>query len=101
MDNAEQLLPMYLRFVKGVVDSSDLPLNISREILQQSKVIDTIRNGTTKKILNMLEDLAQNDKEKYAKFWTQFGQVLKEGPGEDYPNRETIAKLLRFSFDLY
>ncbi len=97
MDNAEQLLPMYLRFIKGVVDSSDLPLNISREILQQSKVIDTIRSATTKKILSMLEDLAQNDKEKYTKFWTQFGQVLKEGPGEDYPNREQIAKLLRFS----
>lgn len=97
MDNAEQLLPMYLRFVKGVVDSSDLPLNISREILQSSKLVDTMRAGCTKTILSMLENLAQTDTEKYAKFWKQFGQVMKEGPAEDHANREQIAKLLRFS----
>ncbi len=97
MDDAEQLLPSYLRFVRGVVDSSDLPLNVSREILQESKDIEAIRAGCTKKVLSLLEDLAVNDREKYAKFWGEFGLVLKEGAGEDSANREKIAALLRFA----
>lgn len=97
MDDAEQFLPRYLRFVKGVVDSNDLPLNISREILQQNKQVETIRSATAKRVLGMLEKLAEEDKEKYAKFWTQFGSALKEGPAEDFANREQIAKLLRFA----
>jgi molecular chaperone HtpG len=97
MDNAEKLLPLYLRFVKGVVDSSDLPLNVSRELLQSNKVIDSIRAANTKRVLGMLEKLAQDDKEKYQKFWDEFGKVLKEGPAEDFANRDAIAKLLRFS----
>jgi molecular chaperone HtpG len=94
MDDAEQLLPGYLRFVRGVVDSSDLPLNISREILQQSRDIDAIRAGCTRRVLDLLEGL---DAEKYAQFWREFGRVLKEGPAEDHANRARIAKLLRFS----
>ena len=97
MDDAEQLMPLYMRFVRGVVDSSDLPLNVSREILQQSKDIDGIRSGCTRKVLSMLEDLAENDKEKYAKFWAAFGSVLKEGVGEDFANKEKIAGLIRFA----
>jgi len=97
MDDAEQLMPLYMRFVRGVVDSSDLPLNVSREILQQSKDIDGIRSGCTRKVLGMLEDLAENDKEKYAKFWEAFGAVLKEGVGEDHANKEKIAGLIRFA----
>ena len=97
MDDAEQLMPLYMRFVRGVVDSSDLPLNVSREILQLSKDIDGIRSGCTRKVLSMLEDLAENDKEKYAKFWENFGAVLKEGVGEDHANKEKIAGLLRFA----
>ncbi len=97
MDDAEQLMPLYLRFVRGVVDSADLPLNVSREILQQSKDIDGIRHGCTRKVLSMLEDLAENDAEKYAKFWEAFGAVLKEGVGEDFANKEKIAGLLRFA----
>ncbi|GAA5181519.1 molecular chaperone HtpG [Niveibacterium umoris] len=97
MDDAEKLLPFYLRFVRGVVDSNDLPLNVSREILQESKDIDTIRAGCAKKVLSLLEDLAENDKDKYAKFWGEFGKVLKEGVGEDFANKERIAKLLRFA----
>jgi molecular chaperone HtpG len=97
MDDAEQLLPAYLRFVRGVVDSNDLPLNISREILQESRDIEAIRAGCTKRVLSLLEDLAENQKEKYATFWKEFGRVLKEGVGEDFANRERIAKLLRFS----
>ena len=97
MDDAEQLLPAYLRFVRGVVDSSDLPLNVSREILQQSKDIEAIRSGCTKRVLGLLEDLAQNQKEKFAGFWNEFGLVLKEGVGEDHANREKIAALLRFA----
>ena len=97
MDDAEQFLPLYLRFVKGIVDSSDLPLNISREILQDSDVVSKIRSGCTKKVLGMLENMAKNDSEQYQKFWSQFGEVLKEGPGEDFTNKEQIAKLLRFS----
>ena len=97
MDDAEQLLPNYLRFVRGVIDSNDLPLNVSREILQHNKTIDSIRAGSVKKVLGLLEDLANNDKEKYAVVWKEFGRVLKEGPGEDFANRERLAKLLRFS----
>ncbi len=101
MDDAEQLMPMYLRFVRGVVDSADLPLNVSREILQQSKDIDNIRNGCARKVLAMLEGLADSseaaDKEKYVKFWEAFGAVLKEGIGEDFANKDKIAGLLRFA----
>ncbi len=97
MDDAEKLMPAYLRFVRGVVDSADLPLNVSREILQESKDIDTIRAGCTKKVLGMLEDMAKNEAEKYAKFWTAFGSVLKEGVGEDAANKDKIAGLLRFA----
>jgi len=97
MDDAEQLLPAYLRFVRGVVDSNDLPLNISREILQESRDIEAIRAGCTKRVLSLFEDLAENQKDKYAGFWKEFGRVLKEGVGEDLANRERIAKLLRFS----
>jgi molecular chaperone HtpG len=97
MDDAEQLMPQYLRFVRGVVDSSDLPLNVSREILQESKDIEGIRRGCTSKILGLLSDLAENDPEKYAKFWGEFGRVLKEGIGEDFANKDKIAGLLRFA----
>ena len=101
MDDAEKLMPTYLRFVRGVVDSADLPLNVSREILQESKDIDTIRAGCTKKVLALLESLANSDeaadKEKYAEFWKAFGKVLKEGVGEDFANKEKIAGLLRFA----
>jgi len=101
MDDAEQLMPLYLRFVRGIVDSSNLPLNVSREILQESKDIETIRGGCVKKVLGMLENLADSEdaaeKEKYAKFWKEFGRVLKEGTGEDFANKERIAKLLRFA----
>ncbi len=97
MEDAEQLMPRYLRFVRGLIDSNDLPLNISREILQGSKLIDNIRNGSVKKVLGMLEKIAKNDPEKYAKIWAEFGKVLKEGPAEDVANREKIAKLLRFA----
>ncbi|MHB9119132.1 MAG: molecular chaperone HtpG [Burkholderiales bacterium] len=97
MDDADQLMPSYLRFVRGVIDSADLPLNVSREILQASREIDTIRAGSVKKILGALDDLAANDAEKYAGFWREFGVVLKEGVGEDHANRERIAKLLRFA----
>jgi molecular chaperone HtpG len=97
MDDAEQLLPAYLRFVRGVIDSNDLPLNVSREILQESKTVEAIRAGCVKRVLSLLEDLADSDKEKYAAAWKEFGRVLKEGVGEDYANRERIAKLLRFS----
>jgi molecular chaperone HtpG len=97
MEDAEQLLPPYLRFVRGVIDSNDLPLNVSREILQESRDVRMIREGSTKRVLSMLEDMAENDKDKYAIFWTQFGQVFKEGAGEDATNRERIAKLLRFA----
>ena len=97
MDDAEQLLPRYLRFVKGVVDSNDLPLNVSREILQQSKDVDAIKNGCVKKVLGLLDDLAENHKEKYATFWSGFGRVFKEGIGEDAANKDRIAKLSRFA----
>ena len=97
MDDAEQMLPSYLRFVRGVIDSADLPLNVSRELLQESRDVKAIREGSTKRILSLLEDLAENKKEDYATFWTEFGQVLKEGTGEDSGNIERIAKLLRFA----
>ncbi|MBA3253880.1 MAG: molecular chaperone HtpG [Burkholderiaceae bacterium] len=97
MEDAGDLLPAYLRFVRGVIDSSDLPLNVSREILQQSRDVKAIREGSTKRVLGMLEDLAENRRDKYASFWKEFGQVLKEGVGEDAVNRERIAKLLRFA----
>lgn len=97
MEDSEQLIPKYLRFVKGLVDSNNLPLNVSREILQSSKVIDSIKTGSVKKILQMLEKMAKNDPEQYQKFWDEFGKVIKEGPAEDHANREKIAKLLRFA----
>jgi molecular chaperone HtpG len=97
MDDAEQLIPGYLRFVRGVVDSDDLPLNISREILQRNKQIDAIRNGSVKKILSYLEKMAKNEAEEYREFWQTFGGIIKEGPAEDFGNREKIAKLLRFA----
>ncbi|MES2741398.1 MAG: molecular chaperone HtpG [Pseudomonadota bacterium] len=101
MDDAEQLMPAYLRFVKGVIDSNDLPLNVSREILQESRDVKVIREGSTKRVLGMLEELANADeqekKDKYATFWSEFGQVLKEGIGEDSTNKDRLAKLLRFA----
>ncbi len=97
MDDAEQLLPTYLRFVRGIVDSNDLPLNVSREILQESRDIEAIRGGCTKKILALLDSLAANEKDKYATFWGEFGRVLKEGVGEDFANRDKVAALLRFA----
>ncbi|MGJ7918087.1 molecular chaperone HtpG [Massilia sp. LXY-6] len=101
MDDAEQLMPVYLRFVKGVIDSNDLPLNVSREILQESRDVRVIREGSTKRVLGMLEEMANSDeqegKDKYATFWKEFGQVLKEGIGEDATNKDRIAKLLRFA----
>lgn len=101
MDDAEQLMPTYLRFIKGVIDSSDLPLNVSREILQDSREVKVIRDGSTKRVLSMLEDMANSDeqaqKDKYASFWKEFGQVLKEGVGEDSANKDRLAKLLRLA----
>jgi molecular chaperone HtpG len=97
MDDAEALMPVYLRFVKGVIDSADLPLNVSRELLQESRDVKAIREGSTKKVLSMLEDVAENQKDTYAEFWAQFGNVLKEGLGEDFANRERLAKLFRFA----
>ena len=97
MDDAEQFLPHYLRFVRGIIDSNDLPLNISREILQSNRIIDTIKTAVIKRVLGMLEQLATDDKPKYQIFWNAFGQVLKEGPAEDFANKEQIAKLLRFA----
>jgi molecular chaperone HtpG len=97
MDDAEALMPVYLRFVKGVIDSADLPLNVSRELLQESRDVKAIREGCTKRVLSMLEDVAENDKPKYQAFWNQFGAVLKEGIGEDHANRERLAKLYRFA----
>ena len=97
MDDAEQFMPMYLRFVKGLVDSNDLPLNVSREILQDNKVTQTLRKGCTTRVLKMLDRMGKNDKENYQLFWNEFGQVLKEGPAEDMVNKEAIAKLLRFA----
>lgn len=97
MDEADKLMPHYLRFVKGVVDSDDLPLNVSREILQHNRKIETIKNANVKRILGVLEKLAKNDPEKYQEFWDEFGRVMKEGPGEDFANKEKVASLLRFA----
>ncbi|MGL6122811.1 MAG: molecular chaperone HtpG, partial [Shewanella sp.] len=97
MDDAEQFMPSYLRFVQGLIDSNDLPLNVSREILQDNHVTKAMRTGITKRVLGMLEKLAKDDAEKYQQFWAEFGQVLKEGPAEDFANRERIAGLLRFA----
>lgn len=97
MDDAEQFLPLYLRFVKGVVDSNDLSLNVSREILQKDPNIDSMRSALTKRVLDTLEKVAKNDQEKYAEFWQEFGQVIKEGPAEDFANKEKIAGLFRFA----
>ena len=97
MDEVEQFLPLYLRFVRGVIDSNDLPLNVSRELLQQDPSIDSIRNASVKRILDTLSKIAKKQPEEYAKFWTEFGQVLKEGPAEDFSNKEKIAELLRFT----
>lgn len=97
MDDAEQFLPLYLRFVKGVIDSNDLPLNVSREILQQDDRVTSIRNAVTKRVLSMLEEMAKKDPEQYQLFWDEFGEVLKEGAGEDFANRAALTKLLRFA----
>ncbi len=101
MDDAEALMPVYLRFVKGIIDSADLPLNVSRELLQESRDVKAIREGSTKRVLAMLEDLANNEdaaqRDKYATFWTDFGSLLKEGVGEDHTNQERLVKLLRFA----
>jgi molecular chaperone HtpG len=97
MDEAEQFMPLYLRFIKGVVDSNDISLNVSREILQKDPVVDSMRSALTKRALDMLAKLKKNEKEKYAGFWKEFGQVLKEGPAEDYANKDNIARLLMFS----
>lgn len=97
LEDAEKLMPQYLRFVRGVIDSADLPLNVSREILQHSKDIDAIKAASVKKVLGLLEDLAENKAEQYQAFWSEFGRVLKEGPGEDFANKERVAGLLRFA----
>ncbi|MDP3744034.1 MAG: molecular chaperone HtpG [Methylotenera sp.] len=97
MEDAEKLMPQYLRFVRGVIDTSDLPLNVSREILQSSRDVEAIKAGSVKKVLGLLEDMAENKPEDYAKFYQEFGRVLKEGPGEDFANKEKIAALLRFA----
>ena len=97
MDEAEQFLPVYLRFIKGVVDSNDLPLNVSREILQKDSTTESMKSALTKRVLDMLEKMAKNEPENYSKFWSAFGNVLKEGPAEDFSNKEKISKLLRFS----
>ncbi|ELV8681916.1 molecular chaperone HtpG [Vibrio fluvialis] len=97
MDDAEQFMPSYLRFVRGLIDSNDLPLNVSREILQDNKITQSLRNACTKRVLTMLERMASNDEEKYLSFWKEFGLVLKEGPAEDFANREKVAGLLRFA----
>lgn len=97
MDDTKNLMPNYMRFVRGVIDSNDLPLNVSREILQSNKTVDSMRKASVKKVLGLLEKMAKNDKENYQKFWNEFGRVIKEGPAEDFANKEQIAKLLRFS----
>ncbi len=97
MDDTKNLMPNYMRFVRGVIDSSDLPLNVSREILQSNKTVDSMRKASVKKVLGLLDKMSKNEKEEYQKFWNEFGKVMKEGPGEDFANKEQIAKLLRFS----
>ena len=91
MDEAEKLMPRYLRFVRGLVDSSDLPLNVSREILQSNKVVESIRGASVKKVLSLLEGMAKNDADDYKEFWSQFGACLKEAPGEDFANKEKLS----------
>jgi molecular chaperone HtpG len=97
MEDSDQLMPRYLRFIRGVIDTNDLPLNVSREILQSSKTIDSIRTASVKKVLSELNKMAKNEPEQYGEFWKEFGQVIKEGPGEDFANKEALAKLLRFA----
>jgi molecular chaperone HtpG len=97
MEEADKLMPQYLRFVRGVIDSADLPLNVSREILQDSRDVEAIKNGSVKKVLGLLEDMAKDKPEDYAQFWGEFGRVLKEGPGEDFANKDKVAGLLRFA----
>jgi len=97
MEEADKLMPQYLRFVRGVIDSADLPLNVSREILQDSRDVEAIKNGSVRNVLGLLEDMAKDKPEDYAKFWEAFGRVLKEGPGEDFANKDKIAGLLRFA----
>lgn len=97
MDDAAQFMPSYLRFVRGLIDSNDLPLNVSREILQDNKITQSLRQACTKRVLTMLERMASNDADNYQKFWKEFGLVMKEGPAEDFANREKIASLLRFA----
>ncbi len=97
MDDTKNLMPNYMRFVRGVIDSNDLPLNVSREILQSNKTVDSMRKASVKKVLGLLDKMSKNEKEEYQKFWNEFGKVIKEGPGEDFANKEQIAKLLRFS----
>ena len=97
MDDTKNLMPNYMRFVRGVIDSNDLPLNVSREILQSNKTVDSMRKASVKKVLGLLDKMSKNEKEEYQKFWNEFGKVMKEGPGEDFGNKEQIAKLLRFS----
>jgi len=97
MDDTKNLMPHYLRFVRGVIDSNDLPLNVSREILQSNQVVESMKKASVKKVLGLLDKMAKNEKEEYQKFWNEFGRALKEGPGEDMANKEQVAKLLRFS----
>ncbi|MCL4169656.1 UNVERIFIED_CONTAM: hypothetical protein GTU68_051648, partial [Idotea baltica] len=97
MDDTKNLMPHYLRFVRGVIDSNDLPLNVSREILQSNQVVESMRKASVKKVLGLLDKMAKNEADEYQKFWNEFGRALKEGPGEDMANKEQIAKLLRFS----
>ena len=97
MDDTKNLMPNYMRFVRGVIDSNDLPLNVSREILQSNKTVDSMRKASVKKVLGLLDKMSKNEKEEYQKFWNEFGKVMKEGPSEDFANKEQIAKLLRFS----
>ncbi len=99
MDDAQVFMPNYLRFMRGLLDSNDLPLNVSREILQDNKVTSALRKALTKRALQMLEKLAKDDAEKYQRFWQEFGLVLKEGPAEDFANKETIAKIITFCFN--
>ena len=97
MDDAEQFLPLYLRFIKGVVDSNDISLNVSREILQQDPAVESMKSALTKRVLDMLEKLKKKDADKYQEFWKEFGNVMKEGPSEDQVNKDKVAKLLMFA----
>jgi molecular chaperone HtpG len=97
MDDASNFLPLYLRFVRGIIDTSDLPLNVSREILQEHQLVDSIKKAATKRMLDSLKDLKTNSFDKYKEFWNEYGLVLKEGPAEDHENKETIASLMLFA----